>query len=94
MEMTSGIVGRSAGICWTQRSPMFMYLNNVEVEGGSPRLGSIKSKALLEYFHNFHAYGITTQSRIVSVETRKDRYRNQRAINCDLHVPSRFKKKN
>ena len=46
-----------------------MYLNSVEVEGGSPRLGSIKSKALLEYFHNFHTYGITTQSCIVSVET-------------------------
>ena len=46
-----------------------MYLNSIEVEGGSPRLGSIKSRALLEYFHNFHTYGITTQSCIVSVET-------------------------
>ncbi|KAJ6918086.1 hypothetical protein NC651_012341 [Populus alba x Populus x berolinensis] len=60
MDITSDIVGRSAGLSWTQRSPMFMYLNSVAVEGGSPRLGSIKSEALLE-FHNFHAYGITTQ---------------------------------
>jgi len=46
-----------------------MYLNSIEVEGGSPRLGSIKSRALLEYFHNFHAHCITTQSCVVRVET-------------------------
>ena len=60
MEITSDIVGRSPGLSWTQRSPMFMYLKGMEVEGGSPRVGSIKSEALLE-LHNFHACGTTTQ---------------------------------
>jgi len=55
MEKTSDIVGLSAGLSWTQRSPMLMCLKSTEVEGGSPRTGSIKSKALLE-FHDFHAY--------------------------------------
>ena len=54
IETTSGIVGLSAALSWTQRSAMFMYPNRTLAGGVSPRIGSINSKALL-LFHKSHA---------------------------------------
>jgi hypothetical protein len=44
IETTSGMVGRSVGLSWTQRRPMLMNLNRTEVEEGYPIVGSINSK--------------------------------------------------
>jgi hypothetical protein len=44
IETTSGMVGRSVGLSWTQRRPMLMNLNRTEVEEGYPIVGSNNSK--------------------------------------------------
>jgi Na+-translocating ferredoxin:NAD+ oxidoreductase RnfE subunit len=44
IETTSSMVGRSLGLSWTQRRPMLMNLNGIELEEGYPFVGSINSK--------------------------------------------------
>jgi len=44
IETTSGMAGRSIGLCWTQRRPMLINLDRTEVEEGYPIVGSINSK--------------------------------------------------
>jgi hypothetical protein len=44
IETTSGMVGRSVGLSWTQRRPMLMNLNIIEVEEGYSTVGSITLK--------------------------------------------------
>jgi hypothetical protein len=44
IETTSSMVGRSFGLSWTQRRPMLMNLNGIELEEGYPFVGSINSK--------------------------------------------------
>jgi hypothetical protein len=54
IETTSSMVGRSVGLSWTQRRPMLMNLNIVELEEGYPTIGSINSK-LRSSLHNSQA---------------------------------------
>jgi hypothetical protein len=54
IETTSGMVGRSVGLSWTQRRPMLMNLNGRELEAGYPIVGFINSK-LRSSTHNSHA---------------------------------------
>jgi hypothetical protein len=54
IETTSSMVGRSVGLSWTQRRPMLMNLNKIEVEEGYPIAGSTKSK-LRSSLHNSQA---------------------------------------
>jgi hypothetical protein len=44
IKTTSSMVGRLVGLCWTQRKPMLMNLNIIELEEGYPMVGSINSK--------------------------------------------------
>jgi hypothetical protein len=54
IETTSGMVGRSVGLSWTQRRPMLMNLNGRELEEGYPIVGFINSK-LRSSTHNSQA---------------------------------------
>ena len=54
IEITLDMVGRSVGLSWTQRRPMLMNLNKIEVKEAYPIVGSIKSK-LLSSLHNSQA---------------------------------------
>jgi hypothetical protein len=54
IETTTSMGGQSYGLSWTQRRPMLMNLNGIELEEGYPFVGSINSK-LRSSIHNSQA---------------------------------------